>query len=463
MNIQNIFIIGIGGKGLNGIAQMCLEKGITVSGVDIRKTLETESLEKLGAHIFYTHAAENIADHFDAVIYSSIIKEDCPEIIQAQKMKIPILKRSEFLKELTKNSFRICVAGSHGKSTTTAITGLSLMHSDNNPDIYCGAFIKELGSYNRTGSGKISVIEACEYAHSFFDLIGDATIITSLEKSHLEYYKDETEMLIAFRTFVQKHYDYTPIIVNGDDINIRRVVVPYQNYKKIITYGFNSSNDYVIKDLSLSSTQTMFSVYKGTNVIIKDLVIKIPGLYNVLNFTALVVLYNELSFNFKGLGQVAQQFNGVGRRFEISNSPDGKIFVDDFAHHPTQVRNLFYGLKQFYPHHKICAVFQPRQFNLIKNFLREYGQSFKLADEVILTEIVPALGDTPLDINSVQPKDVVNSIQCYSGKTAQVYQKFEEIVTYLKTKVENNTIIATIGAGDIYKIKDLYVKNLKFN
>jgi UDP-N-acetylmuramate--alanine ligase len=461
--MKNIFIIGIGGKGLNGIAQICLEKGMRVSGVDIKKTTETEALEKAGAEIFYEHSSENIYGNFDAVIYSSIIKEDCPEIIAARQMKIPILKRSEFLKNLTKNTFRISVAGSHGKSTTTAITGLSLIHSGNNPDIYCGAFIKELGSYNRVGSGQISVIESCEYDRSFFDLIGDATIITSLEKSHLEYYKDEAEMLMAFRTFVQKHSDFAPIIVNGDDINIRKIIVPYQNSKKIITYGFNSSNDYLIKNISLENDKTIFSVYKGKHIVIKDLSIKIPGLYNVLNFTALVALFNEFSFNFKGLGQVAENFLGIGRRFEISKTPDGKIFIDDFAHHPTQVRNLFYGLKQFYPNHKICAVFQPRQYNLIKNFIREYGQSFKLADEVILTDIVPALGDTEKDINSLKSSDVVNSIKCYSGKSPRVYNKFEEIVKYLRKSIRENTIIATIGAGDIYKIKDLYVKNLKFN
>ncbi len=461
--MKNIFIIGIGGKGLNGIAQMCLEKGMKVAGVDVKKTLETEALQKMGAEIFYKHSAENIYGNFDAVIYSSIIKEDCPEIIEARRRKIPIVKRSEFLKELIKTSFRISIAGSHGKSTTTAITGLSLIHAGQNPDIYCGAFVKELGSYNRNGAGKISVIESCEYDRSFFDLIGDATIVTSIEKSHLEYYKDEAEMLVAFRTFVQKHSDFAPIIVNGDDMNIRRVIVPYQNSKKIITYGFNSSNDYLIKNISLENDKTTFSVYKGKHAIVKDLSIKIPGLYNVLNFTALVALFNEFSFNFKGIGQVAQNFYGIGRRFEISRVADGKIFVDDFAHHPTQVKNLFYGLKQFYPDHKICAVFQPRQYNLIKNFIREYGQSFKLADEVILTDIVPALGDTENDINSLKSADVVNSIKCYSGKTAKVYNKFEEIVTYLKKSIKTNTIIATIGAGDIYKIKDLYVKNLKFN
>jgi UDP-N-acetylmuramate--alanine ligase len=461
--MKNIFIIGIGGKGLNGIAQMCLEKGMKVAGVDVKKTIETEALEKMGAEIFYEHSAENIYGNFDAVIYSSIIKEDCPEILEARQRKIPIIKRSEFLKELTKNSFRISIAGSHGKSTTTAITGLSLIHAGQNPDIYCGAFIKELGSYNRCGAGKISVVESCEFDRSFFDLIGDATIITSIEKSHLEYYKNESEMLVAFRTFVQKHSDFAPIIVNGDDINIRRVVVPYQNSKKIITYGFNSSNDYLIKNISLENDKTTFSVYKGKHSVVKNLSIKIPGLYNVLNFTALVALFNEFSFNFKGIGEVAQNFYGIGRRFEISQVSDGKIFVDDFAHHPTQVKNLFYGLKQFYPDHKICAVFQPRQYNLIKNFIREYGQSFKLADEVILTDIVPALGDTEKDINSLKSDDVVNSIQCYSGKKARVYHKFEEIVTYLKKSIKNNTIIATIGAGDIYKIKDLYVKKLKFN
>jgi UDP-N-acetylmuramate--alanine ligase len=463
MKIKKIFILGIGGKGLNGIAQICLEKGIEVCGVDKNKTLETENLKKRGAKIYYEHRAQNIDNSFDLVIYSSIISQKCLEILEAQKLNIKILKRSQFLKLLIKNTFKISIAGSHGKSTTTAITGLALTYAGQNPDIYCGAFVKELGSYNRNGAGKISVVEACEYDRSFYDLIGDATIITSLEKSHLEYYKNESEMISAFRYFVQKHSDYAPIIVNGDDVNIRRAIVPFQNSKKIISYGFNSSNDYLIKNITLSNTKTVFSIFRGGRLIVKDLEIKIPGFYNVLNFAALIVLFKEFNFNFIGIDKVAQNFTGIGRRFEVRESPDGKIFVDDFAHHPTQVRNLFYGLKQFYPKHKICAIFQPRQYNLIRNFLKEYGASFKLADNVILTEIVPALGDTSVDLNSLGADDVAKSIECYSGKRPIIQKKFENIVNYLKKNLKENTIIATIGAGDIYKIRDLYFKNFRFN
>ncbi len=455
--MKNIFFIGIGGKGLNGIAKICLEKGLNVSGVDVEEKPETVALERMGARIFYGHSAENLSAEIDLVVYSSIIKKDCPEIIAANNLGIKTMKRSAFLGFLTSNNFRISVAGSHGKSTSTALIGLGLINSNIDTSVYGGAYTKELHSYNHLGKSKYAVIEACEFDRSFFDLTGDISVITSIEKSHLEYYRDENEMVLAFAEFINRHKKSAKIIANGDDLNIRCVTA--NAIQKTIYFGFDVRNDYVIGDVLKTKTGSTFSLFKNSKKVLNNLTIKIPGTYNILNFVAAAVVLCELGFSADGIIETAKHFTGVGRRFEMLKLDTGQIFIDDFAHHPTQVKNFFLGVEQFFSDQKICAIFQPRQYNLMRNFLTEYGQAFALADEIIVTDIVPGLGDTAEDISAVSAEKIVESIEKNSEKPARVMNDFSEITSYVKSKYGKNSVIATIGAGNIYKIRDLFIKN----
>jgi UDP-N-acetylmuramate--alanine ligase len=456
MKTKKIFFIGIGGKGLNGIADICLKKGYDVYGVDTKNSPEIEKLQKNGATIFNNHSASNISKDIDLIIRTSIV-ESCPEIERARKLKIPILKRSAFLKKITENDFKISIAGSHGKSTTTALLGLSLLNNDLSPNIYGGAYIKEIDDYNYLGKNNLSVIEACEYDRSFYDLIGNATIITRAEKSHLEYYKDEDEMLDAFRTFINMHSSTSKIFINGDDINLIKVSDTAR--AKIITFGLGELNDYQIINLNLKKDYTEFGLIKNdkqNKTIVKDFKILIPGIYNVLNFTAVLAYFDQMNYDLSGVHKTALNFTGVGRRFEINYTEEGVVLVDDFAHHPTQVKNLISSLKQFFPEKKICAVFQPRQYHLIKSFLREYGSSFEHSDEVVITDLVPALGDKPEDLKSLCKNDVMNAVKLYSQKPVISKNNFSEIANYVKEKFGNDAVLAMIGAGDVYKIKEFF-------
>ncbi len=455
MKKQKIFFIGIGGKGLNGIAKICLQKNYQVSGVDKNKKPEIESLKKDGAKIYHRHLQKNITKDIDLVVYSSLIKDDCPEIIKAKKLGIPIMKRSKFLGQLTKNDFRIAISGSHGKSTTTAILGISMINSGIDASIYGGAYAREFDGYNHLGKTNYSIIESCEFDRSFFNLVGNTTIITSIEKSHLEYFKDENEMIEAFRKYFLMHKENSLIIANGDDINIR-----YSTNKiraRVTYFGFNNQNDYVVRVHQQDPSGSIFSIYKDQEVILENLKIYIPGDYNIKNFAACAILMYELGLPLHGIFKTAESFSGVGRRFEVHQARTGQILIDDFAHHPSQVKSLFKGIKQFYPDKKVYAVFEPRQFNLIKNFLREYGSAFDQADEVIVTDILPALNDTKKDIESLETKDVINSIRVYSQKPTIKINNYEKIYQYLKEKTDYNSVITTIGAGDIYKVKDKFL------
>lgn len=456
--MKNIFFIGIGGKGLNGIAKICLEKGLRVSGVDHDIKPETVALTELGAMIFHEHRESNITPGIDLIVYSSIIRNDCPEIIAGRKLGIKIIKRAEFLGQLTANDFRISVCGSHGKSTTTALVGLGMINSNVDPTIFGGAPTRELNGYNHLGKSNYSVIEACEYDRSFYHLVGDITIINAIEKSHLEYYRDEQDMLDSFKHFIDLHDENSTIIANGDDANIRRLTANVS--ANVLYFGFDRRNDYVIDDVLKTTEGSTFSIFHKSKNILNQLNIKIPGTYNILNFTASAVLLRQLGFPMDGVIETARHFNGVGRRFEITHAKTGQIFIDDFAHHPTQVKNLFDGIRQFYPENKTCAIFQPRQYNLMKNFLTEYGQSFAKADEVILTDILPNLGDTADDIKSVSATDIAKSISFHSQKPVKIINSFPEIVSYLKSKYGEKSVITTIGTGNIYKVRDMFINSI---
>jgi UDP-N-acetylmuramate--alanine ligase len=453
-NKQKILFIGIGGKGLNGIAKICIQKGYGVCGVDINRKRETIDLEKIGTEIFYSHSSKNVTEDIDLVVYSSVIKK-CPEIIKAKKIGIKIMKRSEFLGEITKNDYRLCVSGSHGKSTTTAILGLSMINSGIDATIFGGAYTKEINGYNHLGKTNYSILESCEFDRSFFNLVGRATILTSVEKSHMEYYKDENEMKQAFRDYFKMHKSDSLVVANGDDLNVR--MVTFESQAKVKYFGFNQQNDFVIKVDQQNQDGSIFSVYENDKLILGNIKIYIPGEYNIKNFAAAAIMMYELGLPLGGIHETAKVFSGVGRRFEVNRSRTGQILVDDFAHHPSQVKSLFDGIKQFYPDKKVYAVFEPRQFNLIKNFIRDYGQSFKMADEIIVTDILPALNDTKSDISSVSVNDIQNSIKLYSGKSVIKINNYNKIYEYLKHRTDQDSLITTIGAGDIYKVRDKFL------
>lgn len=448
----NIFFVGIGGKGLNGIAKICLEKGYQVSGVDTSVKLETKNLEESGAKIFYSHSAKNISKEIDIVVYTSLAK-DAPEIIEADRLNILTMKRSRFLGMLTRYDFRICVAGSHGKSTTTALLGLSTISSGIDATIFGGAYAKEFAGYNHLGRSPYTIIEACEYDRSFHDLIANASILTSVEKGHLEYYRDEAEMLDSFKYFFNQHKKEAVIFTNGDSEKCR--VVTAEAKCPVIFFGRGRTCKYRVVNLRKEENGSIFSVKFNGELLVKDLRINIPGEYNVMNFVACIAFLHHFKISLKGVLETAHNFTGVGRRFEIKTARSGQIFIDDFAHHPTQVKDLMSSVRQYYPRKKFCAVFQPRQFNLMKNFITEYGEAFGKADEIIITNILPALNDTEEDKRSVSTADVQNSIRTHSGRPVRIINDFGEISEYLRQNYDGDSVVATIGAGDIYKVRDI--------
>lgn len=454
-----IYIIGIGGKGLNGIAEFCMSKGYEVFGSDVKLSPEVISLKEKGAVVHVEQVADNMSRDVDVVIYSSIIKPDHPELRQARELGIRTCSRAEFLGEITRDLVRVSVAGSHGKSTTSALAALALQTERGSVNAITGAYVKELGSYQTAGSSPYCVLEACEYGKSFLHIPGRYTLLTSLEKSHMEFFGDEERMNDAFREFVIRHDADATLIINGDVPALREVCSSHTGL--IVTCGFNLANDYVIRDCELREGVSRFSLYRGNVCIAEDVSLQVPGTYNILNASLVLVLLDQMGTGNGKFVRLLENFTGVGRRFEISKI-EKTVFVDDFAHHPTQVRNLLKGLRQFFPDKNIVAVFEPRQFHLIRTFLKEYGKAFQWAHEVCVTDIVPALGDTETDVRSLNVGDVIKSVEAYSKpKSAWYAESYEQIAERLGTRDLSNAVVATIGAGSIYKVRDLLANRVQ--
>ncbi len=456
---EHIYIIGIGGKGLNSIAEFCLSQEYTVSGSDTKESSELEALKEKGISIYLDQCGIHIDETFDCIVYSSVILEDHPERIRARELGIKQMSRAQFLGHITRTFTRICVAGSHGKSTTSALATLALRAQEGNVNSITGAYIKELGSYQSSGESEYCVLEACEYAKSFLQIPGDYTLITSLEKSHMEYFGDEQSMNKAFEEFVNVHKPDATLIINGDVPALRNICGAHTG--RVITCGFNQSNDYVLKEIRLHQLSSVFSLYRDDVLIEKDIVIKIPGTYNILNVALVYALLHTMRLSTKSFAKVLDNFSGVGRRFELKTQ-NQTTFVDDFAHHPTQVKNLLSSIRQFFPQQKILAVFEPRQYHLFKTFLKEYGAAFKCADEVYVTDIVPALGDTEKDIAGLNVSDVINSMKIYS-KPQQIWYEpsYQGIADKIAGQDLTNVVIATIGAGPIFRVRDLLLNSVK--
>jgi UDP-N-acetylmuramate--alanine ligase len=455
----NIYIIGIGGKGLNSIAEFCHEKGYRVSGSDQKESLEITNLKNKNISIILQQDGSGITPDIDIVVYSSIIQSSHRERIQARKLGIKEMSRAQFLRYITKNFIRISIAGSHGKSTTSAITSLILHAQTKSINAITGAYIKEFNSYQKIGDSPYCVLEACEYSKSFMYIPGDYTIVTSLEKSHMEYYKTQQNMFDAFKEFFQKHKSCSTLIINGDNTRLRILAAYHPG--RLLTCGYNAANDFVIKNLNLQTHESTFDLYYKDVLIYSNIKIKIPGSYNVLNTALTLSLMYTLGYkDIKKFKNVFENFTGVSRRFELTNHPKVTI-VDDFAHHPTQVLNLIRGIKQFYPGKKIVAIFEPRQAHLIKTFIKEYGGAFKDVEEVVITDVVPALGDTAEDISNITAQEVIESVQLYSKPQSVWYaQSYKQIVDTLISKDLKDSIIATIGAGSVFKVKELLLNQM---
>ncbi|MCM8764385.1 MAG: UDP-N-acetylmuramate--L-alanine ligase [Candidatus Omnitrophica bacterium] len=444
-NINRIYIIGIGGTGTSGLAKIFKALGKQVEGSDIRRTTQTEKLENSGIKVFYRHDPSNITDDVDLVIRSQAINYENPECQKAKEINIPVISYPRALGLLMLEKRGIAIAGTHGKTTTSAMIVFVLKKLGYNPDFVIGGEILGYGN-SGVGNNELLVVEACEYKRSFLNLAPEIGIITSIEEDHLDYYRDIDDIKNAFEDFSERIQPGGRIIGMVDDSAVRHVI---KNCGAIsLGYGIESGNIRA-KNIRLLEDGNRFDCYYEDKKL-GEIYTPVFGKHNVLNSLAVISAGIILGIPFSSIAGALSEFPGVCRRSQIIAKIDDVLIVDDYGHHPTEIVATLNGLRQRFPSRKIIAVFQPHQYSRTRFMLDDFAASFKLADEVIVPDIY-FVRDSENEKKLVNSEMLVNKI-AKKGTVAKYIRKFEDIVNYLASIVEPGNLVVTIGAGPVYEI-----------
>ncbi|MEJ5172985.1 MAG: UDP-N-acetylmuramate--L-alanine ligase [Hydrogenothermaceae bacterium] len=445
--VRKIHFVGIGGSGMNGIAELLLNQGYTISGSDIKESQTTQRLRELGAKIYIGHSEENVKD-VDVVVYSSAVKMDNPEIMKAKKLNIPIIPRGEMLAELMRFKYGIAVAGSHGKTTTTSMIGTILGRTGLDPTVVIGGKLSAFGSNAKLGRGEFLVAESDESDGSFLKLTPTIVTINNIDLEHLGFYKNLDDIKNAFITFANKVPFYGAVAVNIDDENVKSILPHIE--RKIIKFGLSDQATVRATNLEVVDGRYKFKV-DGYS----DIHLSIPGKHNVYNALASISVCLELGIPFCVIKESLENFKNANRRFEIKYSGDITV-IDDYAHHPTELKATLSAVKDYYPNRRIIAVFQPHRYSRVASLFDEFANSFDTPDIVLITEIYSA-GETAIE--GVSGKKLVDKI---SEKRKNVFyvEDLEEAKKFLTGTVKKGDVIITLGAGNITTLSDFMAKYL---
>ncbi len=448
--IKKIHFVGIGGIGMSSIAEILLSQGFNISGSDLNDSEITERLQKLGVEFHKGHSAENVKD-IDVLVYSSAVNTKNPEVLEAMERKIPVIKRSEMLAECMRMKYGIGIAGTHGKTTTTSMVGLVLTEAGIDPTIIVGGKLSGLGGTNaRLGHSDYIVVEADEFDRTFLSLTPSIAAITTLEKEHLDTYKDLDDIKDAFVQFANKVPFFGFVVLCLDEPALQDVM-PMIN-KKIITYGLTQQADVRAIDIThneYSSTYTV--IYKEKEL--GTITLNIPGIHNIKNSLVAVTVAIELGVDFEVIKKALESFKGVYRRFETKYKGDDILVVDDYAHHPTEINASLSGIRGGWKR-RLVAVFQPHLYSRTRDFYAEFGRAFLNSDLFICTDVYPAREEP---IEGINGELVANAAKSFGHKNVIYVEDKNDIPAKLKELVEDDDIVVTMGAGDIWKYGEKFI------
>ena len=460
-NVGRFHFVGIGGIGMSGIAEILLQSGYLVQGSDINQTKITKRLNKLGAKIFIGHNSGNI-NQANIIVYSSAITEKNPELIEAKKLSIPIVHRSEMLGELMRLKQSIAVAGTHGKTTTTSLISKLLEQNNMDPTIINGGIISSLASNAKLGEGKWMVVEADESDGSFSRLIPTIAIVTNIDLEHMDFHKTESNLEKAFTNFISSIPFYGFATVCIDHPRIQKILAKVTN-KKIITYGYSPNADIRAINTRFVDGKMIFDVsYKDkvekNTSFIKNIIFSMLGYHNVLNALAAISVALELGISITIIKKSLNSFSGVQRRFQFITKIDNAKIYDDYGHHPEEIKAALSAAKLIKNNSKILAIFQPHRYTRLKNHFEEFCSSFNDADKVILLNIYAA-GEKKL-IN-YENTDLEEGIRNYGHKNVESLKDDEKIFEKIFKNLKNFDIIIFLGAGNITNIANSLSKKIK--
>jgi UDP-N-acetylmuramate--alanine ligase len=456
---QHIHLIGIGGIGLSSIAKILLEEGYQVSGSDLQSSPLTANLEAVGASIYKGHAAGNVGPA-ELVIMSSAIRPDNPEVVAARQRGIPVIKRDQMLGRMMDGRYGIAVAGTHGKTTTTAMIAWLLTQADLDPTFIVGGVVENLGTNAQAGQGEHFVVEADEYDYTFLGLKPRLAVVTVIEMDHPDCFRDLGEVTDAFIQFVSLVPENGCVVGCGDESRVRAVIgeLAGSNEEKgrpqVVTYGLGAGMDWQAVEIRANELGGSDFVALKERQPVGAFDSRLPGLHNVKNALAALAVADHLRLDLAGVRTALREFRGTKRRFEHKGTAGGVIVIDDYAHHPTEIRATLAAARGCYPDSEIWAVFQPHTYSRTRALLQEFAESFSDADHVIVVDIYAAREHDDLGVSAA---DIVVRM---AHPDAHHIAGLDKAVGHLVQHLKPGDVLITLGAGDGYLVGERVLASL---
>ena len=439
---QHIHFVGIGGIGMSGIAEVLLNLGYPISGSDVKLSPITERLSGMGARIFEGHAEANVTGA-KAVVVTSALDERNPEVAEARRRQIPVIPRGELLAELMRLKFGIAVAGSHGKTTTTSMVAAVLSFAGLDPTVVVGGRVNQMGGSNaRVGQSEYLVVESDESDGSFLKLAPILAVVTNIDREHLDHYADIAEIRAAFRDFVNKVPFYGAAVLCLDDENVQQILPDIK--RRVITYGTSTQADLQVRDVVASAFGSDFNLrLDGEDL--GTFHLNVPGFHNVLNATAAVAIGLEMDLEPAKIAEALKTFSGVQRRFQIKGQEAGVTVIDDYGHHPTEIRATLAAARAC-KYSKVHVLFQPHRYTRTQHLMDDFARSFGDADSVDVMDIYAA-SEAPID--GVTGEALALRMRDFGHRGAQYVGTMDHGIAVVTGSAQHGDAIVTLGAGSV--------------
>ena len=450
----HIHFVGIGGIGMSGIAELLLNLGYTVSGSDLKSSEITERLKRFGGHILKGHAEDQVGDA-DVVVVSSAVDADNPEVRAARQASIPVIPRAEMLAELMRLKYSIAVAGAHGKTTTTSIVSAVLDRGGLDPTVVIGGKLKSIGTNARLGEGEFIVAEADESDGSFLKMSPTIAVVTNIDREHLDHYPDLDAIKSAFLDFIDRIPFYGLAVLCLDNESVQGLIPEIK--KRYTTYGMSTQADVQARNVIFEGLRSRFTLHhKGEPL--GDIRLNLPGIHNVYNAMASVAVGFELGIPFETVKAALETVEGVQRRLEIKGDVNGITIVDDYGHHPTEIKTTLQAAKEAWPDRRMVVVFQPHRYSRTRALFDEFTRSFYQSDVLLVLPIYSA-GEKVIE--GVDSISMCDGIRQHGHKEVICKDTIAAAVAGLKDILVPGDILLTLGAGDVWKVGEEILRELE--
>ncbi|CDM67084.1 UDP-N-acetylmuramate--L-alanine ligase [Pyrinomonas methylaliphatogenes] len=454
--IQHVHLVGVGGSGMSGIAEVLVNLGFRVSGSDLKRSEVIERLERLGVKFYEGHAPEHVGDA-QVVVRSSAVRDDNPEIVEARRRLIPVIPRAEMLAELMRlKPHTVAVAGSHGKTTTTSMIATVLGQAGLDPTVIVGGIVKAFGSNARLGKSDLMVVEADESDRSFLLLTPTIAVVTNIDREHMDHYRDMADVRTCFTDFVNKVPFYGAVVLCLDDPHVQAIIPQVE--RRRITYGLSAQADISAHAIQFNDRfGSRFAVWRN-GVPMGEVELRVPGLHNVYNALAAVAVGFEWGVPFDAIARALGEFTGVQRRFQFKGEVAGVLVVDDYGHHPTEIRATLKAAKSGSEGRRIVVLFQPHRYTRTHDLMDEFARSFNNADVLLVTDIYAA-GEDPIE--GVTAEALTEAIKRFGHKDARYVGPLDLAADALLEEVREGDMVITLGAGNVYRAGERLLQMLE--